>query len=159
MTVLLWIIAVCLVLVGIAGAVLPNVPGAVLVFGGLFLAAWAEGFARVGWGAIAILALLTALAYAADLGATVLGAKGVGASRWGVVGAAVGTVLGLFAGIPGIIFGPFLGASIGEFAARRDLRRAGTIGFGTWLGIMIGTALELAILFMMIGIFIIALFL
>ena len=159
MTVLLWTIAVLLVLVGIAGAVLPNVPGPILVFAGLVLAAWAEGFAHVGGTTIAVLALLTALAYAADLGASALGAKSVGASQWGVVGAAVGTVMGLFLGVPGLILGPFVGAVVGEYAARRNLRHAGAAGLGTWLGIVIGAALELSLLFMMIGIFILASFL
>ena len=159
MTVLLWIIAVLLVLVGIAGAVLPNVPGPILVFGGLVLAAWAEGFAQVGGTTIAILALLTVLAYAAELGASALGAKSVGASQWGVVGAAAGTVVGLFLGIPGLILGPFVGAVIGEYATRRDLGRASAAGLGTWLGIVIGAALELSLLFMMIGIFVLVSFL
>lgn len=159
MNVILWIAAVLLVLVGIAGAVLPNVPGPILVFGGLLLAAWAEGFAQIGWPVIALLALMTLLAYAADLGASALGAASVGASRWGIVGAAVGTVVGLFLGIPGLILGPLFGASIGEFASRRSLAQAGAVGLGTWLGIMLGAALELSLLFMMIGVFVVALFL
>jgi uncharacterized protein YqgC (DUF456 family) len=159
MSVILWIVAVFLVLIGIAGAVLPNVPGPILVFAGLVLAAWAEGFAEVGGMVIGLMALLTVLAYAADLGASALGAQSAGASRWGVVGAAVGTVLGLFLGIPGLILGPFVGAVVGEYATRRDLGRAGRVGVGAWLGIVIGAALELSLLFMMIGIFIVALFL
>lgn len=158
MEILLWIVAVACVVVGVAGAVLPAVPGPVLVFGGLFLAAWAEGFVYVGWGTIAVLALLTVLAYAVDFGASVLGARRVGASKSGLVGAMVGTVAGLPLGLPGILLGPFIGATIGELTARKDLRAAGRVGMGTWLGLVLGAALELTLVFLMIGIFLIAQF-
>jgi len=106
----LWLLAAALVLVGIVGVVVPGLPGAILVFAGLALAAWIDGFVRVGLGTLAVLAALTALTYALDFVATAIGARRFGTSWWGVAGALVGTIVGLFFGLPGLVLGPFLGA-------------------------------------------------
>lgn len=153
MTTALWILAVLLVIIGIAGIVLPALPGVVLVFIGLFLAAWADGFQRIGWVTISLLAGMTFLALAVDVLATTLGVKRVGASRWALIGSVIGTVTGLLFGLVGIILGPFIGAAAGEYYARRDVAQAGRAGFGTWAGIVFGTAVKLALAFSMIAIF------
>ena len=114
----LWILAAGLVLVGIAGTVLPGLPGAILVLAGLALAAWIDGFARVGLGTLAVLAALTAATYALDLVATAVGARRFGTSWWGVLGAVAGAMVGLFFGLPGLVLGPFLGAFAAELVAR-----------------------------------------
>lgn len=132
---------------------MPALPGAPLVFLGLFAAAWAEGFARVGPWTLALLAVLTALTLAVDVLSTTLGAKRAGASAGALVGATIGTVVGLFLGLPGVIAGPFVGALVGEFAVRRDLRQAGRAGLATWVGLAVGTAAKLAIVFAMLGVF------
>jgi uncharacterized protein YqgC (DUF456 family) len=125
MNTVLWIISVLLVIAGLIGIVLPMLPGTILVFAGLLVAAWADGFERVGWGVVAILGALTALSFIVDVLASGAGAKRTGASRQAVVGALTGTVVGLFFGLIGILIGPFIGAVAGEFLARRDLLRAG----------------------------------
>src|SRR6185436_8484229 len=107
-TVLLGLSAV-LVLLGLAGTVLPLLPGALLVFAGLFLAAWAEGFTRVGpWG-LGIIAALGLLSLLADFLASLLGARRAGASPQALFGATVGALVGLFFGFAGLILGPFAG--------------------------------------------------
>jgi hypothetical protein len=153
MTVLLWLLVVVLVVVGIAGTVLPALPGVTLVFAGLLLAAWVDGFEKVGWLPLVVLGLLTALSFVVDFAATALGAKRVGATRLAVVGAFVGTVAGFFLGLPGLILGPFVGATVGELISNRDLGRAGKVGLGTWVGMVFGTAAKLALVFSMLGIF------
>ena len=45
---MLWALAVILIGIGVLGMVLPGLPGPVLVFGGLLLAAWADGFMGIG---------------------------------------------------------------------------------------------------------------
>lgn len=150
-----------LVVVGILGTVLPALPGLPLVFAGMFLAAWAGGFAQVGVGTLVVLGVLTALSLLVDLWATAVGAQRVGASRLAIVGAIVGTVLGLFFGLLGLLVGPFVGALAGELAhgrslARQRLGHAARVGVGTWVGIAFGIALKLAIGFSMIGIFALA---
>jgi uncharacterized protein YqgC (DUF456 family) len=150
---LLWVLAVLLVLVGMAGTILPALPGAPLVFLGMVLAAWADGFQKVGWFPLTILGGLTVLTLVVDFAATSLGAKRVGASWMAVAGAAVGTIVGLFFSLPGLILGPFVGAVLGEYLARRNRDQAIKAGFGTWIGILLGTAGKLALIFMMIGVF------
>lgn len=147
------VIAALLVVVGLAGTVLPVLPGVALVFTGLTLAAWADGFARVGAFTIAILGLLTALAVAADFVASALGAKKLGASPRGILGATIGAVVGIFFGLPGLVLGPFLGAVAGELSARRELLHAGRAGLGTWVGIVLGSVAKLTLAFLMVGVF------
>jgi len=156
MTSPLWIVAILLVLAGIAGSVLPALPGVPLVFAGLLLGAWIDHFQKVGWFTLVILGLLTLLSFAVDFLATSMGAKRVGASKWAVVGSALGTLAGLFFGIPGLILGPFLGAVAGELIARRGQRQAVRSGFGAWVGLLVGTAGKLALIFAMVGIFLTA---
>ena len=156
---LLWIIAVILVIAGMAGTVLPALPGTPLVFLGLLAAAWADGFQKVGWITLVLLGILTVASLVIDFLATSMGAKRVGASVLAVVGAAIGTVVGIFLGIPGLILGPFIGAVLGEYISRRDLRQAGKVGLGTWLGLVLGSAAKLALTFLMIGLFVAAYFL
>jgi uncharacterized protein YqgC (DUF456 family) len=153
MTELLWILAVLLVAVGMAGIVLPALPGTMLIFAGLLLGAWADGFARVGITSLVVIGVVGAASYLVDFIAAAWGTRRLGASRRGMIGAALGTVLGLFFGLPGILLGPFVGAVIGELTAHTDLRRAGRAGVAAWIGFAVGTAVKVAMAFLMIGIF------
>ena len=159
MTLLLWVLAVVLVAVGLAGIVLPALPGTILIFAGLLLAAWADGFARVGTGTLVLLGVIAAASYAVDFVAAALGAKHLGASPRAMTGAALGTLLGLFLGLPGLILGPFVGAVLGELSVHRDLGRAGRAGVAAWIGFAIGTAVKVALAFSMVAIFLAAMFL
>lgn len=158
MTALLWTLAVALIAVGLVGVVLPAVPGTMLIFAGLVLGAWADGFTRVGPGTLVVLGLLAAASYGIDFAAAALGAKRLGASRRAMAGAALGTLLGLMFGLPGLIVGPFLGALLGELTTNRDLIRAGRMGVAAWVGFAIGMAAKVAMAFLMIGIFLAAMF-
>jgi uncharacterized protein YqgC (DUF456 family) len=159
MTVVLWVIAVVLVAVGLAGILLPALPGTILIFAGLLLAAWADGFTRVGGWMLAVIGLLAAASYAVDFVAGALGVKRMGASPRAMVGAALGTLLGLVFGLPGLIVGPFIGAVLGELSAHHDLRRAGRAGVAAWIGFLVGAVVKVAIAFTMLAIFLAALFL
>lgn len=155
-SILLYVLALLLVLAGLAGTLLPVLPGVPLIFAGLVAAAWIDGFERVGFWPLLFLAVLTLLSVLADLIATLLGAQRVGASRLALWGATLGALLGLPFGLPGVILGPFVGAVLGELYSRRDLRQAGTVGLGTWLGLLLGSVAKLAIAFTMLGVFAIA---
>lgn len=150
----LWLIlAAVLVLAGLAGLLLPVLPGAPLLFAGLLLAAWAENFAFVGWKTLTVLGVLALLTYPADLMAGAFGAKRYGASPRAVTGAVLGAVVGIFFGLIGVIVGPFLGAAIGELLTQRHLGRAGRAGFGATVGLVLGVALKLALALTMLGIY------
>jgi len=159
MTLLLWVLAVVLVAVGLAGILLPALPGTILIFAGLLLAAWADGFARVGTGTLVLIGVIAAASYAVDFVAAALGAKHLGASPRAMTGAALGTLLGLFLGLPGLILGPFVGAVLGELSVHRDFGRAGRAGVAAWIGFAIGTAVKVALAFSMVAIFLAAMFL
>ena len=157
MTTTLWIIAVLLIVVGVAGTVLPALPGVPLIFGGVLLAAWIGDFQRISVFTVVVLAILAVLGIVIDYVAAAISAKRAGASRQGILGAAIGTVAGVFTGLWGLLFMPLMGAAIGEFIAHKDALRAGKVGAATWFGLLVGTAIKLAIAFTMVGVFIAAL--
>jgi uncharacterized protein YqgC (DUF456 family) len=160
---LYYLLAIVLMVVGIAGTVLPALPGLPLVFAGMLLAAWAGGFEEVGGWTMAVLALLTLLSLGIDFMATALGAKRVGASKPALVGAVLGTFAGLMFGFVGVFIGPFVGALLGELVwlrgvGGRELGHATKVGLGTWLGVVVGTVLKLGVAFLMVGLFVFAWF-
>ena len=157
MTIALWVLAVLLIVAGVVGTVLPALPGVILVFAGVALGAWIDGFARISGWTVGALGVLTLIAWLIDFVAGYYGAKRVGASAQALAGAAIGTVAGVFTGLVGLVFMPLAGAAIREFLARRDALRAGRVGLATWVGMALGTAAKVAIVFLMIGIFLAAL--
>lgn len=148
-----YLIAGLLVIVGLAGIILPALPGVPLVFVGLLVAAWTEGFERVGWLPLVVLGVLTLISVVIDVLSTVIGAQKVGASKLALLGAAIGTVVGLFFMPIGLFVGPFAGALVGEYVHGRQLGQATKVGIGTWLGIVLGVALKLGLAMAMIGLF------
>ncbi len=153
----LWLLSAALIVVGLAGSVLPALPGTALVLGGIVLAAWIDDFTRIGALTLSLVAVLAALAWLLDFVAGLLGAKKVGASREALIGAALGTVVGLFMGLVGVLFMPLVGAAAGEYLARRDHAQALKVGTATWLGMLVGMIAKVVLAFMMVGIFLVAL--
>lgn len=156
-TVLLWALCVLLIVAGLAGTVLPALPGPVLVLAGVALGAWIDDFARVGMVTVGVVAALAVLAWVLDYVAGLLGARRAGASPQALLGATLGTVAGLFMGLVGVLFMPFVGAVAGEWIARRDHYRAMHVGVGTWVGLMLGLLAKVVLSGVMVGIFIVAL--
>lgn len=154
---LLWAASGLLILVGLAGIVLPVLPGTILILAGIVLGAWIDDFTRVGWVTVTVICVLAVIAWALDYVAGLLGAKKAGASKQAVIGAALGTVAGIFMGLVGVLFMPLVGAAAGEYLARKNQQQAVKVGIATWLGIMGGLIAKVVIAFMMIGIFIAAL--
>ena len=159
-----WVLAVALIGVGLAGTVLPALPGTAFILGGILLAAWIDDFQRVGTWPLVAVGVLAVLSWLLDYVAGLLGARRAGASRLALVGAAAGTVLGLFMGLVGVLFMPLVGAAVGEALARRREadrlgagRQAVKVGVATWLGMMAGMLAKVVLAFVMIGIFVAAL--
>jgi uncharacterized protein YqgC (DUF456 family) len=150
---ILWILAAILTVTGLAGLLLPLLPGAPLLFLGLLFGAWAENFHYIGIWTLLLLAALAGLTYVVEFAASVLGVKKYGGSSRAMIGAALGGVIGLFLGIPGILLGPLVGAVIGELSLQRSLDQASRAGFGTVVGLAIGLAGKFAIGIAMIGLF------
>ena len=153
----MWVISGLLVVAGLAGTVLPLLPGTLLVWAGLLLGAWIDDFTRVSVLTVVVITLLAALAWALDFVAGLMGAKRAGASNLALVGAAVGTIGGIFMGLVGVLFMPLVGAAIGEYWAQKDQQRAAKVALATWLGLMLGMVAKVVISFVMVGIFLVAL--
>jgi uncharacterized protein len=151
-TIVMWVSAAVLILIGVMGLVLPALPGAPLVFLGALLAAWAEDFVYIGTGSLVLLGALAVLAVVVDFVASAFGVRRYGASGRAMLGATLGAIVGLPFGIAGILVGPFVGAMIGELTLRRSLGAAGRAGIGATIGLVLGTAAKLAIAFAMVGV-------
>jgi uncharacterized protein YqgC (DUF456 family) len=162
-----WIGVWALIAIGIAGTVLPALPGTILVLAGIVWGAWLDAYTRVPVWVVVVCGVLAVLAWATDYVAALLGAKKVRASGWALAGAALGTLAGIFTGFVGLLFMPLLGAMAGEWWALRHQtltdpagqgKRALQVGVATWLGMLIGTAVKLALVFAMVGLFVFAYF-
>ena len=156
MEILFWSIAIVLMLIGLVGVIVPVLPGALLVFAGMVVGAWADGFERVGWKSLTVLGLLALASYLLDFVAGLVGVRKLGSSRRAVWGAALGTVAGMFFGLPGLLLGPFVGAVAAELTLRRPLRDAGRAGAGAWIGIVLGAAVKVALVGIMVGLYVAA---
>jgi uncharacterized protein YqgC (DUF456 family) len=147
------LLGIVLVLVGLAGAVLPALPGLPFVFGGLWALAFATHYTRVGMVTLSVLVVLLIVGMAMDFIAGSLGAKKFGASKEAIAGSLVGAFVGMFFGLPGLVLGPFIGAVVGELKARRPMGQAAVSGVGAWIGLLLGVLAKLVIALVMIGVF------
>ncbi|HVF01299.1 MAG TPA: DUF456 domain-containing protein [Rubrobacteraceae bacterium] len=122
---ILWV-TLAVMLVGLAGSILPGLPGVPLIFASAIVYAYATGFEVVGASVLVILGLFALIAFVADLLATAYGARRFGASNWGTVGGAIGGLIGTLAGAllfgVGALFG-LLAGTIGGVFAGEYLRR------------------------------------
>jgi uncharacterized protein YqgC (DUF456 family) len=151
--ILLDAIAASLILVGLAGTMLPALPGIPLIFGGLWLLAYVDRYRHVGpWWLLGI-AVIGAFGVILDLLAGALGAKRVGASKEAVWGALLGTVIGLLFGLPGVLLGPFVGAVLGELSAGSSVLRSADVGVSAWVGLIFGTIIKLISSLIMVAAF------
>jgi uncharacterized protein YqgC (DUF456 family) len=150
---LLWVLCVALIVLGLAGTVLPVLPGTLLVWAGIVLGAWIDDFARVSVTTVVVVSVLGVVAWGLDYAAGLLGAQKAGASKQALLGAALGTVVGLFMGLVGVLFMPLVGAAVGEYMARKDQARAVKVGLATWVGIMLGLLAKVVLAFIMVGVF------
>ena len=130
----------------------------VLVFLGVVVIAWAEGFQRIGWPTIVAALVLALLMTVVDFAASLLGAKKLGASAWGLAGASLGLLVGLFFGLPGVLLGPPLGAFALEYFKDPEFKRAARAGLGVALGFLLGTVGKLALAAVMVGVLVLAYF-
>ncbi len=149
----LWIAVSALLVLGVVGTILPAVPGVIFVLAGIVLAAWIDDFSRISAWTVGLVAVLAVVAWVTDYLAALLGARRLGASKLAIVGAAVGTVLGVLSGLWGLLIFPFIGAATGQYLEHKDAAHSAKVGLATWLGMLVGTVVKLVVVFTMIGIF------
>ncbi len=149
------VITLLIMAIGLVGTVLPVIPGILLIYAGYLLYGFATGWEAYGLIAIVGWSVVTALVLLLDVFAGAIGARKYGATRFGTWGSLIGGVIGaLAAGFPGLILGPFVGATAGELLRGRSHREALRSGWGTFLGFMAGSVIKIAIGVVMIGTFI-----
>ncbi|MBI3852638.1 MAG: DUF456 domain-containing protein [Verrucomicrobia bacterium] len=146
-------LALLVMCVGMAGSILPGIPSTPLVLitaigHRLYFGATGPG----NW-VLMILAAITAFSLLVDYLASMYGAKKLGATWRGVLGAVVGGLVGIFFNLPGILLGPFIGAVVFEMAAGRKFKEAGRAGLGATLGLLGGAVVKLGGCVAMMGLF------
>lgn len=150
--VLVWV----LIFLGLAGTILPGLPGTGLVFGGILLYALYFGVETVGMTTLILFGIVTLLSFAFDLLGSMYGAKRFGASRYGITGSILGGLLGLLVlSLPGLFLGVFAGAVAGEFFwGKKAIEEALKAGAGSMLGFFAGAVLKLCLSVIMVLVFI-----
>ena len=140
---LLLALAIILMIVGIAGCLLPVLPGPPLSYVGLIMLHFTR-FGDISKNLFIILGIVAVVVTIIDYVVPIWGTKQFGGSKYGIRGATVGLVIGLFLGPAGIIIGPFVGAVVGELIFKDDIKYAMKAGFGSLLGFLTGVGLKLA---------------
>lgn len=153
MDIALYALAALLIVGGMAGAVVPALPGIPMIFGGIWLTAAVDHYRHLGMWWLLLIGALGAAGVIIDFIASVLGARRVGASRLALWGAILGTLIGMFFSVLGLLLGPFIGALLGELVSGNSVLRSAHVGIATWVGLLFGTLAKVVISFMMIGLF------
>jgi uncharacterized protein len=149
----LWLVVGTLLFLGLAGTIVPFLPGTPLIVAGALVYAIVTGWTPVGAGRLVILAALAAVGLVLQHMSGALGARRAGGSRWAVLGAIVGGVVGLFFGVPGLLLGPPLGAIAAEIIRGGDLSASVRAGVATFIGMAAGTVANVAIGVTMVALF------
>jgi uncharacterized protein len=149
----LWLVVGALLVLGLAGTIVPFLPGTPLIVAAAFVHAMATGWTPIGVGRLAILAALAALGLVLHHVAGMLGARRGGGSAWAMGGAVVGGIVGLFFGLPGLALGPPLGAIGGELLKSGNLAASIHTGVATFIGMVAGAVANVALAVVMIALF------
>lgn len=142
MEVFLIIIGVIFIILGLVGCFVPVLPGPPLAYVALLLLQIGP---EVPFGIkfMVIMGVVVAGITLIDYMIPALGAKKWGGSKYGIIGALVGVVLGIFFFPPiGFIILPFLGAMVGEILNGANTNKAFKAAFGTFVGLIFGTMLK-----------------
>ena len=156
MNVLLLLLGIAVIVFGVLSLVAPVLPGVAIIYVGVLIVAWADNFTRIGPVMLFVMLGLTLFAMVADNLATLFGARRAGASGWGVFGAGVGALAGLFFGLPGVVLGPAVGALAFEYFRNPDAKKALRAGAGGFLGFVLGVVAKAVFGFLVIGLALLA---
>ena len=141
MDIAVWVICLLVMLAGLAGTILPVLPGIPIIWAGLLGYGLYSGWASYGLGAMAVTGFLVALSLAVDQLASIMGARKFGASRAGMIGSFVGAISGLIIfSLPGLILGTFFGAVAAEMIwEKREIKDSLASGAGALVGFLAGS--------------------
>ena len=146
-------LALLIMLIALVGNLIPGVPGTPLALLAAILHRLYFGSQSVNNIVLLVLIILTIASLILDYVASVVGAKKFGATWRGAVGAVVGGLIGLFFSLPGIILGPFVGATLFEMLGRQEFKKAAKAGAGAVVGLLLGAVGKFALCVVMIVLF------
>lgn len=152
--VLLFVGCLLTMLIGVAGVIVPIIPGLPLIWTAMAIFGYFTGYAYLSGEFLVYSGIAVAVIWILQHFVQVYGAKRWGASRWGMFGAFVGMVVGLFVGsLAGVIIGPLVGAVVAELLVGKSLAVSLKAGGGTFIGFIFGAVVQLIVSFVLIGIF------
>jgi len=146
-------LALLVMLAGLVGSVLPVVPGIPVILVAAVGHRLYFGAHSISNTVLIVLIALTIVSMLFDFLAGMFGANKFGATWRGATGAIVGGIVGLFFGLPGIILGPFIGATLFELLGDRELKLALKAGVGATVGLLAGVVGKFVIGVIMILLF------
>ncbi|TES93536.1 MAG: DUF456 domain-containing protein [Candidatus Cloacimonadota bacterium] len=145
------IVTIFLIVSGFIGIIIPGLPAAPLILLGSIIYGFGFGFERIGLTIYIILCILATISLVIDYLGSIIGAKKLGASKFGIIGAILGLFIGFFIGnIWGLLIGPFVGAFLGELITKKRPKESLKAGLGAALGFMGGFFLRFPICLAMI---------
>jgi uncharacterized protein YqgC (DUF456 family) len=152
------LMALVVMLIGLAGSVIPGIPGSPLILVAAVGHRMWFGQNSASYTALAIIFILMLLSIALDFLAGMFGAKKMGATWKGVLGAVIGGIAGLFFNLPGLILGPFVGAFVFELLGGREMKASAKAGAGAMLGLLLGAVGKIACCVAMMAVFFVSLY-
>ena len=153
---IIWTVTLILMLIGVAGVIVPLIPGTTLI---MFAAVLHKVLlpADLSWVAIAFIGLFWVLSIIADVGGVILGTKWFGGSKWGMAGASGGAFVGIFFSLPALLLGTILGAIAAEkLLANKTDKEALKAGFGAATGFVISMVARCGCALVMVGLFLVS---
>ena len=157
MEIFAWSLTAILMVIGLAGVIVPILPGNALILFAAILHKWLLPETPVSWGTVGWIAVLCAISIVADFAGTILGAKLFGGGKWGMAGAGTGAFVGMFFSLPALILGTIFGAVAAEkFIAKKSNRTSLLAGVGAATGFVLSTVVRLICALAMIGVFLVA---
>jgi uncharacterized protein YqgC (DUF456 family) len=156
MTHVVLVLAIIVMLVGLAGSFLPIIPGLPIIFFSFLGYGLYTGWVEYGFSTMLVVGIIVAISVVLDQLASMMGAKKFGAGKAGMIGSIVGAILGgIFFSLPGLIAGTFLGAAIFELVfARRDVAESLKAGLGALIGFLASSLFKFLLGLILIAIFI-----
>ena len=153
--IILFIVCLVVMLSGLVGIFLPLIPAVPLIWFACLAYGLFTNFKEINFNFLTVCAAFTIFSVVMDYVAGAFGAKKMGASRWGIIGAILGLIIGFIVGnILGLIIGPFVGALLFELIGGKNFKAASKAGLGTFIGYLGSAFIKIIIGVVIIGVFI-----
>ena len=136
MDIFLLILSFAIMIVGIIGSVIPVLPGPLSSWIGLFLFSMISDV-QVNTTLLVTTFIIALIVFILDYILPIYTSKKFGASKYGIIGASIGTIIGLFIPPFGIIIGAIIGAVSGELLLNKNFKKSFKAGVGVFLGLIV----------------------